>query len=248
MLILSDTDALGINFHKFGQRVKQSASDRYGTTHSNILVGKFLTGHFGCRIYRGSMLVDHKYLYPSREYDIAKESFSLTATGAGADCNRVNAIVVDHVTQRVTGSNEIIGRRSGVDHIMIQQIALLIKSHDLATCAVAGVNSQDSFAAERRGHKKLTNIVSKHLYGSGVAFFFCHTCDFIFNRRAHQPTITVLDGCLYYLGQRYGCCWADKHAVKTIHHVIILYGYAYAKNSFLLCPAYGKVTVRVTHA
>ncbi len=46
VLILSHTDTLRINLHQLGQRIHQSAPDRHGTSHRDILVGELLACHF----------------------------------------------------------------------------------------------------------------------------------------------------------------------------------------------------------
>ena len=44
VLVLSHSDALRVNLHEFGKRIHQSPAYAHSSSHSNILVGKFLAG------------------------------------------------------------------------------------------------------------------------------------------------------------------------------------------------------------
>ena len=50
MLILADTDGLGIDLHQLGERIHESASDRNRAAHREIQIREFLAGHFRGRI------------------------------------------------------------------------------------------------------------------------------------------------------------------------------------------------------
>ena len=46
MLILSDTNGLGIDLYQFGERILYPAGNRYGPTDGHIIVRQFFTGQF----------------------------------------------------------------------------------------------------------------------------------------------------------------------------------------------------------
>ena len=60
MLILADTYTLGIYLHKLGKWIHKSSTYRNSTTNSNILIRKLLACSLGCRIYRCTILANHK--------------------------------------------------------------------------------------------------------------------------------------------------------------------------------------------
>ena len=56
VLILSHADALRINLHEFCQRIHQTASYRYGTTHGDILVWELVACNLRSGIDGGAIL------------------------------------------------------------------------------------------------------------------------------------------------------------------------------------------------
>ncbi|MBT9134022.1 MAG: hypothetical protein DDT38_00749 [Firmicutes bacterium] len=58
MLVLPDSDGLGVNLYQFSQRVKHAATDRHRPAQSDVKFRQFFARQFGCRVNTRARLID----------------------------------------------------------------------------------------------------------------------------------------------------------------------------------------------
>ena len=68
MLVLTDTDGLGIDLHQFRQGILQSSGDRCGASLTNVKIGKLFCRQLTCGVYGSTCLVDDHILYRTIQF------------------------------------------------------------------------------------------------------------------------------------------------------------------------------------
>ena len=96
MLVLPHSNGFWINFYQFGQRIRKSSPNRNRTSNSYIIIRKFLSSNFRCRINRSSSLRNNKYLYRFIESYFLDEEFGFAWSGSVSYRDRINFIGVYH--------------------------------------------------------------------------------------------------------------------------------------------------------
>lgn len=121
VLILPHPDAFGINLDQFGKRVHETATDGYGTTHGDVVVGKFASGDVGGRVDGRPVFVDGKDLQFAVETDGADKVFGLAPGSAVAYGDGFDLVLLDECAQAAYGAVAFGARRMGVDGVVVQQ-------------------------------------------------------------------------------------------------------------------------------
>ena len=68
MLILTDTDGLGIDLHQFRQGILQSSGDGCGASLTNVKIGKLFCRQLTSGVYGSTCLVDDHILYRTIQF------------------------------------------------------------------------------------------------------------------------------------------------------------------------------------
>ena len=110
VLVLADTDALGVDLHQFGQRILQATGDRHRATQRHVEFGKLGAGKIGGRVHRRTSLIHHDHLRTltaDRRVELTHgrlgEILRLTAGGAVADRDQLRC---ETLQQHPNGSGE----------------------------------------------------------------------------------------------------------------------------------------------
>ena len=140
MLILSYTDALRINLHQFGKRVHQSSADTYGTTHGNILIREFISGNFGSRIDRSTILAYYIDIHRVWITYFVQPVTRFTARSTISYSHRLYLIHLHHTLDSRSSLIFLITRRMRINDFMMNQITLCIQTTSLATVGKTRIN------------------------------------------------------------------------------------------------------------
>ena len=146
VLILSDTDALGVDLDEFGQGVHESAANRDGPADGDILVGEFVAGHLGGAVDGGAVLADdedgggarggitatHSGPVRGRCQTLGNKVLGFAAGGAVADGNGFDVVVVDHLQHVHGGLHTVVDGRVGEDGLVVEQVALGVLWYEYA--------------------------------------------------------------------------------------------------------------------
>ena len=178
MLILSDTNALGVDFDKFRQGIHESSAYRDGSADGDILVGEFVASYLRGTVNGGTVFADDEDRWglasggfpiarggrtaPHRTGRTATHSGSVrgccqavgnkflgfAAGGAVADGNGFDVVVLDHLEDVHGGLHAVVDRRVGEDGLVVQQRTLSVETHYLATRAEARVDSHHTLLSQ----------------------------------------------------------------------------------------------------
>ena len=171
MLVLAHTDGFGVNFHQFGQGVEQSAANRNGTSHGHVLVRELVASNLAGAIDRRSVLAHHINVHLAAVANLFQETLRLATGCTVAQGNGVNLIGLGERLDFLGGARDIVVRCGGINHIVVQEVALLVQAHDLAAGAEAWVDSQHTLAAQRWSKQQLAHILGKSLNRLIIGFF-----------------------------------------------------------------------------
>ena len=132
-------------------------------------------------------------------------------------------------------------RSGGVNHIIVQQVALLIQADDLTAGAETRVNSQHAFVAQWRGEQQLTHILGKSINGLVIGFFLGCCGKFGLNRGLDQSLEAVLGS---LLDQLRGLAVAlDDNARNIVEGAVIIDLDTHLEETFFLATADSKQLV-----
>ena len=84
--------------------------------------------------------------------------------------------------------------RVGEDSLVMEKVALSVKTHYLATCAESRVNTHDALLSQRSRHKQLAQIVGKDVNGFLLSLFPAVCGKLVFDRWLQQTFVSVLNG------------------------------------------------------
>ena len=94
-----------------------------------------------------------------------------TSSRAIAYGHRLNTVLVQESLQGVQRLHAFATWRVGEDGFVVQEIALLVEAHHLATRAEPRVDAHDALLPERCGKEKLAQVGGKHADGLLVGKF-----------------------------------------------------------------------------
>src|ERR1017187_5417497 len=81
VLVLADSDTLGVNFYKFAEGIQQPATDTDGAANGNIFIRELFPGCFAGRIDRGATFIYHKNRNRSAKINAPHQLFCFFAGG-----------------------------------------------------------------------------------------------------------------------------------------------------------------------
>ena len=80
----------------------------------------------------------------------------------------------------------------GIDGVVVQQCALCVKAHHLASCPESGVDGQCPLLPDRRGEEQLAEVLPEHPYRLDIGFLLRLSKGFILDRRMEKTLVCVL--------------------------------------------------------
>ena len=123
MLVLANTDGLGLDFHQLGQRVLQTTGNGHRATVGDIQIREFASRQLGGGIHRGARLGDHHLLHflAAAQLDqVCRQLVGLTRGSAVADRNQINLMLAAQRCQGCQRAIPVIARRMREDGRGIQ--------------------------------------------------------------------------------------------------------------------------------
>ena len=150
VLILPHANGLRIELHQFSQRIHQAPADAHRTAHRDVFTGKLLTGHLAGRINRGAALVDQNHRNAGWEVQRSDELLSLATGRAIADGDGLDREARDEIPNLFSRLGHLMGSAGGgINDVVVQQLALSIQHHRLATGPESRIESQHVLLTQR---------------------------------------------------------------------------------------------------
>ena len=146
VLVLSDANGLRVNLDQFRQRVGKAAPDADGATHRDVVVGKFVARNFRSRIY-GRPIFTHEENGEVGQVERAHQLFGFAACCAIADGYGFNMVLLDERREFSARARPFVAGLMGEDGVVVQQVALRIEAHHLASRSETRVNAHDALLA-----------------------------------------------------------------------------------------------------
>ena len=130
----------------------------------------------------------------------------------------------------------------GEHHGVIQQVALRVEHHDLASRAYARVNAHDTFLPKGRGQKQLPQVLLEDTYRLVVGLLLAQGRELILYRRLHKSFVTVLHSLSHN-----GLARAEAThvmALQPFHVALVIASDAHPEHAFGLAATHGEKPVR----
>jgi len=148
MLVLTDTDCFGLDFHQFGQRIYEPPAYGDCASHCGIFIGKLAASNIRRGINRRPRFIDHN----DRDIQIeaAQEGLRLSACGAVADRNHLDSIpFADFLHFSCCLFSSFLGI-VGKDHMALLQPAQAVDHCQLAAGSKTWIYCQDALLTQGR--------------------------------------------------------------------------------------------------
>jgi len=117
-------DGLWVELDQLGQRIHEAATDRDGSAHGEVLIGKLVTGGFGGGVDRRARFVDTDNKNLRRKPEAAEEGFCLTAGCAVADGDRFDVVAFDQRLGLDGGAFDLAGSTRAVEDVVEKEFTL----------------------------------------------------------------------------------------------------------------------------
>ena len=200
VLVLPYSDGFGVNLYELGQGVHQATTDRDGTTHRNIIVGELIARHLRSRVDGSTILAHHEDLQRAVVTLRGDKLLSLTAGRTVTNGYGLYLVLLHQACQLASSTSIVRLGRMGKYRFIMQQIALCIKTHHLASRTVTGVNGKHTLLPERRCQQQLLEVSCKHTDCLLVGLLFGTVGILRFDGRTQQSLVAILHRQGYLLG------------------------------------------------
>ena len=242
VLVLADADGFGVDLHQLRQWVHQTAADGDGAPDGEVVIREFLAGSIAGAVDGGAAFVDHDDGDGGGKLELADEGFGLAAGGAVADGDGFDFVFFDQRQDGTGGFDHLaLAASSGVDDVVMQQLALGIEDHGLAAGAEAGVDGEGALLAQRRGEHEFAEVFGKNAGGFEIGFFLGGEAEFSFHAGEEEALAAIGGGESDLIGGRAAA--ADEEALGGIESPVFRDGDAKHKKAFFFAPAHGEEAV-----
>ena len=171
-----------------------------------------------------------------------KEFLGLATGCAVTQGNSIHLIGLNQVMNLLGSALDIVVWSSGINHVVVQQIAILIKAHHLATGAEAWVNGKYALVAQWWSKEQLTHVLGKHVDCLGICALLRDCCKLVLNRWLDESPEAVLGSLLNQLRR---LALAMHHdAAHVVDSTVIVDIDAHLQESLLLATPDGKQLMR----
>ena len=230
VLVLADSDRFGIEFYEFRERIHESAADRDGPPHRDVVVGELLAGDLARRVDGGAALAHHHDGNGGRELELFYEGLRLARGSAVADGDRLDLVKADHVQNGLGRLHVLAAAPAGVDDLVGEEFSLAVEEDDLASRAESGIDAEGDLLAERRSKEKLAEVVGEDTDRLLVGFLFVKGACLHFHGKSEKALEAVVTGKLHLLGG--GGVPAHKKGVERPERLGFRRGEACVEESF----------------
>ena len=161
-----------------------------------------------------SLTVNTRFLSISPE-DVTKLRVSCDAVPSPTAMASMLYFSMRDFSVRVAPAMSLRGWRR-VYYGVVEQIALRVEHHGLATGSVTGVESDDSQSFEWGSEQELPQIVGEYVDSHTVGLFFERCRNFIFDRRAEQTFCGIFDS----VGNDVGAVGSGGRRCVSLHESV----------------------------
>ena len=245
VLVLADSEVLGVDLDELGERVHEPASDADCAADRDVLVGHLLAGYLRGAVDAGSVFADGPDLAAFWENNLFHEVLRLAAGGAVADGDGFDPVLFDHLLDGHERLDFLALGRVGEDDGVVQQLAVLVEDGDLAAVAEARVDRHGAFLPDGRAQKQLAEVLSEHFDRLDIGLllgFFQHA---VGDRRVEKPLECIFAG-RAYLGRKGGggsSVFAAEGVVDIVGAALGIGVDPYAEEAFVLGPQHRQQVV-----
>jgi len=148
MLVLTDADGLGLDFHQFSQRIYEPPANRDCASHCGILMGKLTPGNIRRGINRSPRFIDHNDGHI--QIEAVQKCFRLSACCAIADRNHLDSIFLADLLQFGCCLCSPLFGIVGKDHMALLQPAQPVDHCQLAAGSKTWIYCQDALLTQGR--------------------------------------------------------------------------------------------------
>ena len=147
MLVLPHADGLGVDFHQFRQRVGQSPGNAHSPAYGDVVVGELIAGGLRSTVNRRAVFADEEDV-DARHSDFAHHLVRLASGGSRTDGHGLDAVSLHQMAQRHLCAGVFAAGFVWIDGLVVEQCALCIEAHHLASCAESRVDAHDAFLSQ----------------------------------------------------------------------------------------------------
>ncbi len=202
MLILADTDGLGVDLYQFGEGVHETSPYGHGPPDRHVLAGEFLPGSLGCRVDGRPALVDADYPYPLRQVKRPQEGFRFPARRAVSHGDGLDLEPPAEVDHRAPGLVRLPLRCVRIDSVPMKELALPVETDHLASRPEPGIDGENALLPQRGSKQELAEVVREHPDRLRVGAFLHGHADLRLHGREKKPRRAVLRGRCDLFGRR----------------------------------------------
>ena len=168
MLVLTNTDSLGLDLNKLGKGILNSSCDRDSRSLHYVKVGELLGSNLGCRVNRCACLGNDGVLNALRTCSITDnvlcdECLGLTGCGAVTDRDNVNAVLIYKTENGSLGALDVLSGLYGIDNRGVKHLTGLVNNSKLTAMSITGVVAKNGLALKGRCEKKVTKVLGEYL-------------------------------------------------------------------------------------
>ena len=171
VLILPDTDRLGIDLDQFGQRILQPPGDRHRAAKGHVELGQFLRRKRRRRIDRRAGFRNHdlRHFQVVQQLDqFGGELVGLARRRAVADRDQIDAVGDRELAQRRQRFVPLPLRFMRIDHRGRHHLAGRIDHRNLDAGAIAGIEPHGHARTGGRRQQQVAQVRSEHTHALGL--------------------------------------------------------------------------------
>ena len=237
VLVLPHTDGFGIYLYEFRQRVGKASSYAHGTAHGDIVVGELLACYFRSGIHRGTILADEEYGHAGTVKH-PDQVLRLPACRAVSYCHGLYAESVHQSLQSIQRLHALATGRVGEDGFVVQEIALFVQTHHLASGAESRVDAHDALLSQRSGKQQLAQVGGKDTDGLLVGTLLGSRSKFRFYGGLQQTLVGIGHGHYNLLATLAPCGVSTQEALHA--SLLVARTDVHTQETLALAAPYGK--------
>ena len=155
MLVLPDTDGLGLDLHKLRQRILQASRDGRRASRADIQLRELLRRQLARRVHARSRLIDDgvRHLLRDLREKLNNDLLRLSRGGSVAERYQLYAEMVDDLFQKRLRLSDLILRLRRIDDYRVQHLARRVHDRELTARAERRVPAEHDLAGDRRLHQ-----------------------------------------------------------------------------------------------
>ena len=198
VLVLADADGLRVDLHEFGEGILHAPRDGDGAANRHVVFGKFLFRELrgrvdGCARFVRDQVVNGQFVLAN---EIRREFFRFVRSRAVADGDERHAVLLDECEHLFCRFGASLFAHRKVENAVVDDLPRGTDDGHLAARAVAGIESHDRVAGERRFQEELLEVCTEDMDRLFFGVFCQKSAKLALHGGEEQTFIAVLDRCL----------------------------------------------------